>query len=450
MNSTGATIVAPATPEGVGAIGVVRLSGPDARAWAERLAPPGLPPSGGAGLRLVRDAAGDPIDRGLVLCFCAPRSYTGEDVVEFHLHANPVLLERLLEALVGLGARPAEPGEFTRRAFVNGKIDLAQAEAVADLIEARDRAAARAALRSLEGEFSRRVRRLDGALREARLLAEADLDFSDQDIDADLAEGLRRFLSEARSVLEDLRRDGRRGEDLRREPRVLLLGRPNVGKSSLFNRLVGEERAIVTSVAGTTRDLLEADVLWEGRRIRLCDGAGLRTSDDPVEREGVLRVEKEARRADLLVYVLDATEGWTEEDRRHYRSLEPARRLAVANKIDLRPTPAEGEDGAVAAVSARSGEGLAGLAATIRKRLALDPLASGEEGVYLARRRHLSALDVTASHLARASVLAEEGGAADLLAEEIRWAQQPLATILGEDADARLLDDVFARFCIGK
>ncbi len=450
MRAHGATIVAPATPAGTGAIGVVRVSGPESRRWATRLAPPRLPPSGRPVLRLVRDAAGEPLDRGLVIFFRGPHSYTGEDLVEFHLHANPILLERLVEALVLLGGRPAEPGEFTRRAFVNGKIDLAQAEAVADLIEARDRAAARAALRSLDGEFSRRVHALDAALREARVCAEADLDFSDQEIDADLAEGLRRALTGARRVLEDLRRDGRRGENLRKEPRVLLLGRPNVGKSSLFNRLVGEERAIVTAVPGTTRDLLEADVLWEGVRVRLCDGAGLRTSDDAAEREGVARVRQEASRADLLVYVLDASTGWTEDDRRQYHLLERSRRLAVANKADLHPPPTEGEDGPVPAVSALRGEGLASLIATLRARLVLDPVAAGEEGVYLARRRHLSALDETADHLARARALAQEGGEADLLAEEIRWAQKPLAAILGEDADGRLLDDVFHRFCIGK
>lgn len=446
-----ATIVAPATPAGTGAVGIVRVSGEEALPLAGRLAGP-LPAPGRHALRLVRDADGDPIDRGLVLVFRAPRSYTGEDLVEFQIHASPVLVERLVEALTVLGARPAGPGEFTRRAFINGRLDLAQAEAVVDLIEARDRAAARAALRSLEGKFSRRVAALDEALREARLFAEAGLDFSDQDIEADLGEGVRRALLRAADALARLRDDGLRGESLRREPRVLLLGRPNVGKSSLFNRLVGEERAIVTAWPGTTRDLLEADVVWDGLRVRLLDGAGLRASEDPVEREGVGRVRRAAESADLLVYVFEAGTGWTAEDREHYARLDPARRTLVLNKADLGgPAGTAMPDGeSPLAVSALTGEGLAALRRSLRARLGADLATAGEEGVYLARRRHLRALEETAEALERARTVLEGDGFAELVAEEIRSAQRALAAILGEDADERLLDDVFRRFCIGK
>lgn len=404
---------------------------------------------------MIRDAHGEAIDRGLVLTFRAPRSYTGEDMVEFQLHANPVIVERLVEASIVLGARPARPGEFTQRAFVNGRIDLAQAEAVADLIEARDRIAARAALRSLEGEFSRRVKELEDLLRQARVCAEAGLDFSDQDIDEELEGELRRLLETATARLAGLKTDGERGAALRREPRVLLLGRPNVGKSSLFNRLVGEERAIVTAVAGTTRDLLEGEVLWEGLRLRLHDGAGLRASGDPIEQEGVIRVRHAAREADLVVYVLDARDGWTEDDRREYRSIERARRMAVVNKIDLThssPLSSSGEEDEEVplGVSALRGEGLAELRRRIRARLSSDSLYDGEEGVYLARRRHLQALEEAALHVRRAQRLVSERGGVDLAAEEIRWAQQALTAIVGGRPDEQLLDDIFRRFCIGK
>jgi tRNA modification GTPase len=431
------TIAAVATPAGRGGIGVVRISGPAVATISVKLLGV-LPEPRIATHAMFRDARGEAVDEGIALYFPAPHSYTGEPVLELQGHGGPVVMQALLAACLDAGARLAEPGEFTRRAFLEGKLDLAQAEAVADLIDAASREAARSALRSLSGEFSAAIGALQARLIELRALTEALLDFPEEDVEALHREDAAARLAEVRAALEAVLAKSRQGSLLRSGIHVVLAGRPNVGKSSLLNRLAGEERAIVTPVAGTTRDALREPIQIEGVPLVMVDTAGLRRASDMVERLGIERTQRELERADVVIAVFEAGQGKAPlEDL-------PAGvpKIEVYNKIDLAPgfaAPA----GALA-VSARTGAGLEALRTAI---LGAAGWSSSGEPVYLARERHLRALQCARAHLEAA---AHEGRRWELFAEELRLAHAALGGITGEFSADDLLGEIFARFCIGK
>jgi tRNA modification GTPase len=435
------TIAAVATAPGRGAIGIVRISGGRAPDIARRLIGR-LPEPRRATLAAARDAAGRAIDEGLALYFPEPASYTGEPCFEFHGHGGNVVLHAVLAACLDAGARLAEPGEFTRRAFLNGRMDLAQAESVADLIDAASAEAARSAMRSLAGEFSAAVHALGAQLVELRALTEATLDFPEEEVDALHRDDAAARLARLRAALDDLLARSREGSLLRSGIHVVLAGQPNVGKSSLLNRLAGEERAIVTPIPGTTRDALRERVLIEGVPLILVDTAGLREAHDEVERIGVERAHREVARADLVLVVHDCAAP------ARAPSLEvpaAAARIEVYNKVDLAPgfAPPPGPHPAVR-VSAKTGAGMDALRQAI---LQAAGWRSHGESVFLARERHLRALQDAARHLASA---AERGGQWELFAEELRLAHQALSSITGEYTADQLLGEIFARFCIGK
>lgn len=453
MRASADTIAAIATAPGRAGVGIVRVSGPGAARVAEGIIG-GLPAERQASLRTFRDSEGGTLDIGVALWFAGPRSFTGEDVLELHGHGGPVVLRGVLERCVALGARLAEPGEFTRRAFVNDRIDLAQAEAIADLIDAASEQAARGALRSLSGEFSAAVDRVADALLDLRILVEATLDFPEEDGVDFLAESdaLQR-LANVRSELASVFRAARQGSALREGLVVVLTGAPNVGKSSLLNRLAGDEVAIVTEHPGTTRDIVRQTIVVEGLPIHLVDTAGLRDSDDPVEQLGMQRTRDALARADLVVSVraADALAGDATVSTVAARALEalPASvaRLQVVNKIDLTGEAAaelDGEGGWSIRLSARTGEGIDRLRAAL---LRLGGQTETGEGVFLARTRHLAALQAAERHLASA---AEGRLPADLLAEELRLAHEALGSIVGRVTPDALLGEIFGRFCIGK
>jgi len=436
------TIAAIATPTGRGGVGVVRVSGPRAQDIARALSGT-LPPPRRVCLRTFRDAGGEMIDEGLVIFFPAPHSYTGEPVVELQGHGGPVVMHAVLAACVDAGARLAEPGEFTRRAFLEGRLDLAQAEAVADLIDSASSGAARSALRSLKGEFSAAIGALIAQLVELRALTEAMLDFPEDEVDALHREDAETRLGRLREALEEVFARSREGSLLRSGINVVLTGRPNVGKSSLLNRLTGEERAIVTAFAGTTRDALRESVEIDGVPVILVDTAGLRESREEIERLGVERAQREIARADVIVFVYEASAGLGPEERALLDALPagvPC--VRVANKIDLPASRTPGAD--AVRVSAKTGEGLDALRAAI---LVSAGWHASEESVFLARERHLRALLRARAHVEAAQLETERW---ELFAEELRLAQAALGEITGEFTSDDLLGEIFARFCIGK
>ena len=431
------TIAAVATPAGRGGVGVVRISGPAVPRIAAAMLG-GLPQPRVAAFSVFRDRSGGPIDEGIALYFPAPNSYTGEAVLELQGHGGPVVMQALLTACVEAGARIAEPGEFTRRAFLEGRLDLAQAEAVADLIDAASREAARSALRSLRGEFSAAIGALQSKLVELRALTEAMLDFPEEDVDALHREDAAARLADVQASLDEVLAKSRQGSLLRSGIHVVLAGPPNVGKSSLLNRLAGEERAIVTPIPGTTRDALREPVQIDGVPLIVVDTAGLRESPDEIERLGMQRTRRELERADLVLAVLEAGAACDAP-----LDLPAATaRIDVYNKIDLAPgftAPA----GAIA-VSAKTGEGLEPLR---REILRSAGWSSSGEPVFLARERHLRALEQARMHLIAA---ARENRRWEFFAEELRLAHAALGAITGEFNADDLLGEIFARFCIGK
>ncbi|HWH83964.1 MAG TPA: tRNA uridine-5-carboxymethylaminomethyl(34) synthesis GTPase MnmE [Burkholderiaceae bacterium] len=464
-------IVAVATASGRGAVGIVRLSGADLGAFSVALLGRALAPRHATYLPFA-DAAGAPIDRGLAIHFPAPHSYTGEDVLELQAHGGPVVLQLLLARCLELGAthlpglRLAQPGEFTERAFLNDKLDLAQAEAVADLIEAGTEAAARSAGRSLSGAFSAEVHALRDALIELRMLVEATLDFPEEEIDFLEKADARGRLGAITQRLDGVLARARQGALLREGMTVVLAGQPNVGKSSLLNALAGAELAIVTPIAGTTRDTVGSTIQIEGVPVHVIDTAGLREAGDEVERLGVARSWQEIERADAVLLLHDLTRmgepAYDAADAQIAQRLPAAlpgrddergeRLLHVFNKVDAAPFPSTIAAAAAAepglALSARTGEGIAAL----RERLlALAGWQAQPEGLFIARTRHVQALRETGAHLAAARSLAAQAGAAlDLLAEELRLAHDALGQITGAFTSDDLLGEIFGRFCIGK
>jgi tRNA modification GTPase len=431
------TIAAIATPAGRGAVGVIRLSGASVPRIARTLLGV-LPEPRRATLVAFRNALGEPQDRGIALYFPAPHSYTGEPVLELQGHGGAMVMQLVLRACLEAGARLAEPGEFTQRAFLEGKLDLAQAEAVADLIDASSREAARSALRSLGGEFSSAIAALRSRLIDLRALTEALLDFPEEEVDAMHRDDAGAQLRGVSLQLDEVLAKSRQGSLLRAGLHVVLAGRPNVGKSSLLNRLAGEERAIVTPVAGTTRDALREPIQIEGVPVVLVDTAGLRASADMVERLGIERTQQELARADLVILVREAGQA----DLPPETVAAEVQRIDVYNKADLVPgfKPPEG----ALAVSAKTGQGLQDLRAAI---LAAAGWAATGESVFLARERHLRALERARAHLDEA---ARQLPHWELFAEELRLAQVALGDITGEFGADDLLGEIFSRFCIGK
>jgi tRNA modification GTPase len=430
-------------------VGIVRLSGPQVPALAQALLG-SVPPPRHAGLRAFTDARGETIDTGLALYFPAPRSFTGEHVLELHAHGGPVVLDILLARVLELGARQARPGEFSERAFLNDKLDLAQAEAIADLIDSSTASAARAATRSLQGEFSTRVHALTRALIELRTFVEAAIDFPEEEIDFLADSDVRERLARVTQDLQDLLASTGQGCLLREGMTVVLAGQPNVGKSSLLNALAGRDAAIVTPVAGTTRDVLREHIQIDGLPLHIIDTAGLRDSDDPVEQEGVRRAWHQIEQADRILLIVDDRAGFSGADRQLLERLPhtlPCTR--VFNKIDLSGREAglsgSGEVMDVA-LSARSGAGMDALRNHLK---AVMGYHDSDAGGFSARRRHLDALQRTGGNLERAHACLDTGSG-ELIAEELRLAQQHLATITGEFSSDDLLGEIFSSFCIGK
>ena len=442
------TIAAVATPPGAGGVGIVRVSGPRAGAIAQALLG-AIPPPRNVHISTFRDGAGALLDRGLSVFFAAPRSFTGEDVLELHAHGSPVVLDLLLRRVCELGARRARPGEFSERAFLNGKLDLTQAEAIADLIAAGSETAARAALRSLDGEFSARVHELLDTLVRVRAWLEAALDFPEEEIDFLSAPQLRDELSQLQAQAQELLANARRGVVLRDGLHVVIVGRPNIGKSSLLNRLAQSERAIVSAVPGTTRDVLRENVQLDGIDLTLVDTAGLRDTSDVVEQEGMRRARAELERADLAILVTDSASA-SVDAALLAGCAAGATRMIVHNKIDLSGESARVEaapDGTFHIyLSAQSGEGMAQLRATLQRLGGRDEAA---HGAFSARQRHVQALQQAAQNLqgAAAHLHARCG---ELAAEELRGAQHALGEITGAFSSDDLLGAIFATFCIGK
>ncbi len=458
-------IVAIATASGRGGIGVVRVSfgrGGEAAALplidalcGQRLAPRH------ASYVPFLDEHGAPLDRGIALYFPAPHSYTGEHVLELQGHGGPIvmqlLLQRCLDAGRQFGLRLAEPGEFTRRAFLNDKLDLAQAEAVADLIEASTEAAARSAGRSLDGAFSRQIHALVDDVINLRMLVEATLDFPEEEIDFLEAADARGKLAHIRAQLAHVLGDARQGALLREGLSVVLAGQPNVGKSSLLNALAGAELAIVTPIAGTTRDKVAQTIQVEGIPLHIIDTAGLRETEDEVERIGIARTWSEIERADVVLHLLDARSGMTaDDDSIAARFPEGVPVVRVLNKTDLTGAPASvvradgaaGKDLCEVHLSAKRGDGIDLLRGEL---LRIAGWQAGAESVYLARERHLIALRAAQDHLAQAADhAAQRAQSLDLFAEELRLAQEQLNSITGEFTSDDLLGVIFSRFCIGK
>ncbi len=438
------TIAAIATAPGRGGIGVVRVSGAGLGAFALALCGR-MPRPRTAHFTRFLDEHERAIDEGVLLYFAAPASFTGEDVLELQGHGGPVVMQMLLERCLQLGARLAEPGEFTRRAFLNGKLDLAQAEGVADLIEASTAAAARSAVRSLSGQFSEEVHRITDALIDLRMLVEATLDFPEEEIDfLERARAMPR-LESIRESLEGVLDRARQGALLRSGLNVVLVGAPNVGKSSLLNQLAGEERAIVTDIAGTTRDALRETIQIEGIPLHIIDTAGLRETEDRVERIGIERTWREIARADVILHLVEA--GVAADGDLDARLPQGVERIVVANKIDLAglsPGRVEAGGRVRLQVSARSGEGVE----LVRQELLrIAGWHAHGEDVILARERHLLALREALGHVEAAGT---QLGALELFAEELRLAQEELGTITGEFSADDLLGVIFSRFCIGK
>jgi tRNA modification GTPase len=450
VDAKGDTIAALATPPGRGGIGVIRVSGPLAATIAREILGE-VPRPRRAVLRTFRDADGQAIDSGLALYFALPASFTGEDVLELHGHGGPVVMDMLLARTLQLGARMAEAGEFSRRAFLNDKLDLAQAEAIADLIDSGSVEAARAALRSMHGEFSIAVHSLTEAVTETRMHVEAAIDFPEEEIDFLADAALRARIDGAIELCAQIAAKARQGALLREGMTVVIAGRPNAGKSSLLNRLAGYDAAIVTAIPGTTRDVLRERIAIDGMPLHVADTAGLRDEADVVEAEGIRRARQEMTRADRILYVVDGQLRLDPSDiEREIATLpEDVPVTLVVNKIDLLSLPSRYEQSQPPRlyVSAITGEGIDLLREHLKECMGFQ---GADAGTVSARRRHLEALARADRHLQEARRQLLDRRAGELMAEELRQSQQALAEITGEFTSDDLLGRIFASFCIGK
>ncbi|AXK39039.1 tRNA uridine-5-carboxymethylaminomethyl(34) synthesis GTPase MnmE [Crenobacter cavernae] len=443
-----ATIAAVATAPGRGGVGVIRISGRALLPFAEAISGGKRPKPRYATYTDFYDTAGEPIDNGLLLYFPGPHSFTGEDVLELQGHGGPVVMQLLLSRCVELGARLAEPGEFTKRAFLNDKLDLAQAESVADLIDASSATAAKSALKSLKGAFSHDIHQLVDHLITLRMLTEATLDFPEEDVDFLEAADARGQLHRIQSELDHVLAHAKQGAILREGMHVVLVGEPNVGKSSLMNALAGDEIAIVTDIAGTTRDTVREEILIDGVPVHVIDTAGLRETEDLVEKIGIERTWAAVDKADLALVLVDSRSGVTASVEALLERLPPALpRVTVHNKVDLTGEDAgrvEEANGPAVRLSARTMAGVPELRALLLKAIGWH---GAEEGLYLARERHLDALRRARAHLDAAEAAYQQ---IELMAEELRMAQSALSEITGEFTPDDLLGVIFSRFCIGK
>jgi tRNA modification GTPase len=446
MPATTDTIVALATPPGVGGVGVVRISGDDAERIARAMLG-SLPEPRVATYVTFVNSRGEALDQGLALYFPGPASFTGESVIELHGHGGPVVMSLLVDAAIELGARLAEPGEFSKRAFLNDKLDLVQAEAIADLIDSGTAQAARAALRSLNGAFSEAVNELVEQLTALRMYVEAAIDFPEEEIDFLADDELVERLSGCAATFDSLLSKAAVGRVMRDGYQVVIVGRPNAGKSSLMNRLSGEETAIVTEIAGTTRDVLRERINIDGLAVELVDTAGLRDNPDRIEEEGIRRARKAMAAADAVLWIQDATEPVPERIEEPVPDGVPV--TIVRNKIDLSgDTPGiVGGDRPVVQLAARTGEGLDALRKHIRDLAGFRDLG---EGAFTARRRHVEALREAQKRFDAGRKALQASRAGELLAEELRLSQQALGTITGEFTPDDLLGRIFSEFCIGK
>ena len=440
------TIVAIATPPGKGGIGIIRVSGDEAGRIATAMLGD-LPSPRVASHAVFRDASGDALDDGVALWFPAPDSFTGESVLELQGHGGPVILSLVLNAAIDLGARRAEPGEFSKRAFINGKLDLIQAEAIADLIDSGTAQAARAAHRSLAGDFSTAVHALAEQLIRLRLHVEAAIDFPEEEIDFLSDSALLERIDICRQAIDTLQQMADAGRLLRDGLHVVIVGKPNAGKSSLMNRLSGQDAAIVTEYAGTTRDILREQIDIDGVTVELVDTAGLREDPDAIEAEGIRRAKKALENADAVLWIQDTTD----PDPRlpDDTELPEVPTVIVRSKIDVsgEKPGLSGDEPMVVNLSSQTGEGIDALKDAIRRISGYTDLG---EGTFTARQRHIDALDTAASHFAAGVSALEKNKAGELLAEELRLAQSSLAGLTGEFSSDDLLGRIFSEFCIGK
>ncbi|MDH3387909.1 MAG: tRNA uridine-5-carboxymethylaminomethyl(34) synthesis GTPase MnmE [Gammaproteobacteria bacterium] len=439
------TIVAIATPPGTGGIGILRLSGPHALAIGEALSASKIAP-GRIQFRRFYDADGDLLDHGICLYFKAPHSYTGEDSVEIQAHGGPVVLDMLLQRLGELGARLARAGEFSERAFLNGKLDLTQAEAIADLIEAGSRAASRAALRSLEGRFSRQVNALVDEVIDLRTYIEAALDFAEEEIDFLDNSDISHRLAACSVHLQNLLDQAEHGRRLQEGLTVSLAGLPNAGKSSLLNYLAGYEAAIVTEIEGTTRDVLREHISLKGIPLKVSDTAGLRESQNPVEQEGIRRAWDSIAKADVVLYLVDSSRGLTVADRQIIDKLPADNLQLVFSKCDLPAADDACPDDALV-ISTVSGEGIESLIQRITGQAADY---NQDNQAFMARRRHVDALIRARDCIDQAADTFATTRSGELMAEDLRAAQRYLNEITGEFTSDDLLGKIFSSFCIGK
>ena len=439
------TIAAIATPPGIGGIGILRLSGPAALAIGESISASQLQP-GRIQLRRFYDGDGEVLDHGLCLYFRSPHSFSGEDCVEIQGHGGPILLDMLLQRVCQLGARLAQPGEFSQRAFLNGKIDLAQAEAIADLIESGSRAATRAAMRSLEGRFSSQVNLQVEGIIHLRAFIEAALDFAEEEIDFLENSDIQKRLQESIDGLQGLLDQAEQGRTLRDGLSVALAGIPNAGKSSLLNYLAGYEAAIVTEIEGTTRDVLREHISLQGIPIRLNDTAGLRESDNPVEQEGIRRARAEIANADVVIFLVDSSKGISAADKDIIEGLNSESLLLVYSKCDLIEA-VKREEAEGLYISTVTGEGME----TLIQRITGQSVDYNQDNqVILARRRHVEALTRARDAVKQAAEIFAQTRSGELMAEDLRQAQRQLAEITGEFSSDDLLGRIFSQFCVGK
>lgn len=443
------TITAPATPPGRGGIAVVRISGPLVTSIAAQLLNK-TPKPRYATYSPFLDSDGNAIDEGIALFFPGPNSFTGEDILELQGHGGPAVVDSLVRRIIELGARLARPGEFSERAFLNDKIDLAQAEAIADLIDAASEQAARASVRSLQGEFSNKIHDLVEALVRLRMYVEAAIDFAEEEIDFLADNQVSNNLAALLTQLETIQASATQGSLLRDGITAVIAGQPNVGKSSLLNQLSGKDIAIVTDIPGTTRDLLREHIILDGMPIHFIDTAGLRTSHDPVEQEGMRRAREELTKADLILCVMDAHDKNHSED--SLLSDIPLRApvIVIRNKIDLTnetPTLTEQNGKTIISLSAKNGLGMDLLKQHIKSCVGYK---TNTEGTFSARRRHLDALERARNFILIGQKQLQDSKAGELLAEDLRQAQHALNEITGEFTSDDLLGRIFSSFCIGK
>ncbi len=448
------TIVAIATPPGKGGVGIVRLSGRDLSGYVEQLIGKVLTPRLAHFVPFLGEG-GETIDEGIALLFVAPHSFTGETVLELQAHGGPVVLDRLLNRCTSLGARLARPGEFSERAFINDKLDLAQAEAIADLIDASSEQAARCALRSLQGEFSTAISALVEKLIALRVYVEAAIDFPEEEIDFLADQRIATELGSVIDALAEILSQAHQGSLLREGMTVVIAGKANAGKSSLLNALAGREAAIVTDIEGTTRDVLREQIHIDGMPLHIIDTAGLRQSDDPVEQEGIRRAWQEIEKADRILFVIDSSAEFSLDPRQNwpeYFERYPSRNAIsfVLNKADLSGLPVEQREDLghpVIQLSVQQGLGLDLLTGHLKQIIGYQGSA---EGTFMARRRHIDALNRAADLLQTGRNQLRDAAAGELLAEDLRQAQQALSEITGEFSSDDLLGQIFGSFCIGK